>query len=361
MKEIMKFKFDQLLEINNIKLTKKYIESMTFEQRENLIEPILQILKENGFPYPDDESLLKKEYERVIKFTHDNSLECYNNSSIGTYITKYFCGELFYKVTEPGKRNMVEFWADESVMRKIIYNRLGLEWFKVTVKNGVEIPAVNEAFNLTPKMFLQGLRSSRTVAQVSNFKADIAKAIYEKYSNDGDVVFDYSIGFGGRLLGAKACNRKYIGVDPLTSKYVQKIVDYFNFKDVKLIDDISENVMLGENTIDFSFSSPPYLTNGKATEEFSRDSNQAYAKGLDYFYNVYWKKTLQNSFLMLKKDKYFALNMFDKETKMVDMTREIFGKEIEVFKLRTIKSHLSGKSKDKNNIEKYEPIYIFKK
>lgn len=343
--------FDELLEINNKKLSKQYIESLSKDERIALIDPIFNLLRSIGWIYPDDKSKITKEYKRLIDFQPDLSKnDIFNNSSLATYISKYFCHK-FYLATTKNKPTMIDNFNNDGLLKKLIKNRLGLDWIDSNEKG----PGVNEAFNLSFKMFIQGQRSMRMVSQISIFKPDVAKYLCMKYSNDGDTIFDYSAGFGARMLGAASCNRKYIGVDPWTIDELENMKNYLNLKDVSLIKNGSENVKLEENSIDFSYSSPPYYDQ----EVYSNESSQAYSQGEDHFYNVYWRKTLENIKFMLKPNKFFGLNVVN-FPKMVDIAKEYFGEPVEEIKLRTVRSHLTKGKANKLAPEKYEPVYIFK-
>src|SRR5690606_4296304 len=209
-----------------------------------------------------------------------------------------------------------------------------------------------EAFNFTIKQIITGPRSMRLAPATSMFKPEVAKFLYEKYSNPGDLVHDYSAGFGGRLLGAMSCNRKYIATDPLTTSCLKDMVDFYNFKNVELINSGSENYKIKENSVDMSFSSPPYFDQ----EVYSSDLSQAYNNGEDYFYNIYWKNTLNNIKLGLKTGKWFGLNITDKYEKVIKMATDCFGEPKEIIKLKTVRSHLA---KSAGNV-KYEPVFMYK-
>jgi tRNA G10 N-methylase Trm11 len=332
--------FDDPIIINGNKLNRNYIESLNKEQREALIEPIFHYFRNQGFIYPDNVKKLDKEYKRLIEWEIDiNNKELYNNSSVGTYICKYFC-KSFYKATERGQKNMIEIFNDDEKLKKIIENRLGLNWYKDDDR---------EAFTISFRQIIQGMRSTRSISMITMFKPEIAKYMYLKYSNPGDFVYDFSAGFGGRMLGAAACDRNYIGVDPLTIPELIEMRDYFNIH-CSLIDGVSEEFCLEKNSIDFAFSSPPY----NDQEYYDDGERQAYNKGDDYFYNTYWRKTLDNIKFMLKPGKIFALNVKN-YPKMVDMTKEKFELVDEIY-LRTIRSHLNKTA----GTEKMESIYIFR-
>ena len=351
---IMSSNYKTIIEINGNKMCKEYIASLNREQREVLVVPMFNYFRGIGFQYPDLEiEKFHEEYKKLCNYYFDISKnDIYNNSSLATCICQYFCRYPLYNSTErKGKKlnkTLLENFNDDKTLMNICRNRLGLGWYD-------EEP--NSTFNITPKMVMyQGQRSMRLIPQTSFFKPGVAKAIYLKYSQEGDVIFDYSAGFGARALGALSCGRKYIGVDPLTSN---EVIDMLKFLDIeedryKLIKGGSEDYIGGENSIDFTFSSPPYYDQ----EYYSSDSSQAYNRGEDYFYNVYWLKTLKNCKFMLKKDKLFALNILAKYDKMVEMAKAEFGDIVDTFYLRTVRSHLNKTGKE--DAQKFEPVYVFR-
>lgn len=346
---MVQLKFDQVLEINGNKLTSKYIESLNKEQRIALIDPIFNLLRETKFLYPnDDDKTLKRSYQRLVEDKIDLNVDSvFNNSSLCTNVCKYFCHS-FYTTAERGSPNLIEIFDDDKKLKRLIANRMGLDWLEADGKG----PGVNEAFNLSFKMMIQGMRSMRMINATSMFKPNIAKFICEKYSNPGDLVGDYSCGFGGRLLGTMAAGRRYIGTDPMTTDELEVMASFFEFKDYKLIKSGSEEYRGEENSFDLYWSSPPYYDQ----EYYSSDISQAYNKDEDYFYNKYWRGTLENVKFMLKPGKWFGLNITEKYTRMILMAKEIFGDPVEIVKLRTVRSHLTKTS----GIEKFEPLFMFK-
>lgn len=355
-------KFSEIIKIGDQAITKKYIESLSFEEREALIEPIFNIFRQTEFLYPDDIKEINSDYQRLVDYNPDTSVNSiYGNSSMATSICKYFCHE-YFSTTEKNKKTMIEIFNDDKLLKKTIRNRLGMDWLKDSYnKKGVLVPGVNEAFNISFKMLIQGFRSQRLISQVSMFKPEIAKLITMKYSNPGDTVLDPSCGFGARLLGCMTSNRKYIGTDPLTTESLENMANYFKFdKDnYKLIKSGSEFYKGEENSVDFAYTSLPYYNQ----EVYDFDETQAYNKGEDYFYNTYWRNTVKNVKHMLKPGKLFGVNITDKYPKIVSIAKEYFGEPVEVFKLRLVRSHLTKKKLHEAEgleAEKYEPIYIFK-
>ncbi len=347
-----KLKFDDLIELNGVKLSKKYIESLTKKQRLDLVDPIFNIMRQQDFIYMDDEEAIKKSWKKLKDYNPDlTDFNLFNNSSLGTDICKYFC-HTFYNASEVGKPTMIENFKDDKKLKRMIENRLGLDWLDEDERG----KGVNEAFNLSFKMIaFQAQRSMRLVNATSMFKPTIAKYMCLKYSQPGDTVGDYSCGFGGRLLGAMSSGRKYIGTDPMTVPELKKMAEYFNFKDYTLIHQGSEFFRGDENSVDMYYSSPPYFNQ----EKYEDNLRQAYSKGNDYFYNEYWPKTMENVKYMLKPGKWFGLNVKN-QPKMVETAKQYFGEIVEQIGLRTIKNHLVKHHSKNNEIEKYEYVYMFK-
>jgi hypothetical protein len=335
--------YDKIVSINGQPITAKYVKTLDYESRENLIEPLFQYFRSQGWLYPDNISKIHNSWKKLCNFKPNlSSNELFNNSSLATDICKYFCHK-FYEATEKNELNMIQLFNDDDKLKKLIKNRLGFDWWDKENND--------ETFNISFRMLIQGMRSSRLVPSISMFKPDIAKYMYMKYSDENDIVYDYSAGWGGRMLGAASCNREYIGTDPWTTDELKIMSESLGLKKIKLIKAGSETVNLEENSIDFSFSSPPYFDQ----EYYSNDLTQAYNNGENYFYDIYWSKTLDNVKKALKPNKWFGLNVKN-YPKMLEMAIDRFGEIKEEVKLKTIRSHLNKSA----GTEKYELIYMFR-
>jgi len=347
-------KYDQVLELNGVKLTSKYIESLNKQERLDLIDPIFDIVRKVGWLYPDEENKIKKSWGKVKEYQPDlNADDQFNNSSLGTDICKFYCHS-FFDATEPGAPTMKDNFNDDKILKKMIWNRLGLAWLDADSKG----EGVNEAFNLSFKMIaIQAQRSMRLINQTSIFKPSIAKFMALKYSMPGDVIGDYSCGFGARLMGAVSCGRQYIGTDPMTCPELEIMAAKLGMTGYKLIQSGSEDYRGDENSIDLYYSSPPYMMDSDIIKEsYTNDVSQAYNKGKEYFYNTYWDRTLDNVKYMLKPGKWFGLNLTEDCSEMIRMANDKFGKPIEIVKLKTIRSHLSKTA----GTEKFEPVFMYK-
>jgi hypothetical protein len=120
--------------------------------------------------------------------------------------------------------------------------------------------------------------------RVSTFRPTAAAAIYrELLPAKGGATWDFSGGFGGRLLGALACRRvkRYIATEPasLTMEGLQEMVSELvplsgRRMSVELHQVGSEDFIPDKNSLDAVWSSGPYWD----TEEYSNEPTQSYIK-----------------------------------------------------------------------------------
>jgi len=213
-----------------------------------------------------------------------------------------------------------------------------------------------------------------TGENIQNFKPQNARAIVEElcpvmWGN----VYDYSSGYGGRLLGIGSSNMKYnyIGIDPNTETV--KYLNYFNdcieeAVGVKgtIIQNVSEEYQ--PTDIDLAFSSPPYFN----LEKYSDEDTQCMVRyrTLDEWFSGYAEPTIENIYNSLNQDGIFATNIADyktygkKEYKVVDDWITL-SERIGFRHVGTIKMMLNTRPGVGNNKlagrEKFEGVYVFRK
>lgn len=208
----------------------------------------------------------------------------------------------------------------------------------------------------------------------TNFKTINAKALYQHFCKEGDVVLDYSAGFGGRMLASMSLGLEYIGIDPSTDtcnnlfKLGESIrsVNNANFSIYEMgsEEEFPETLI---NSVDFAFSSPPYFN----LEVYTDDDTQCYNKfnNLDDWFEGYVRPTIRNIYLSLKNGKHYAVNIADFKSGGKDINfvsewiriseEEGFVYEKQIFmKLQARR----GVGHDvKNTKTKQEGIFVFKK
>lgn len=320
----------------------------TEEEKVKCIDDIAKYYDIVGFPYakpPTGEgfvNLINKltEIDTTRYLTGKRVLS--NVSSLGTSIAYSYFPNIF-AVETTSKDNAYNRYKDSEKFRKVI------RWI---LENETEF---NESI----------LRNElRRFCSVTNFKPLVAKYLCDRYCPENGVVFDYSAGWSGRLIGCCASSKvlKYIGTDvskqtffglrrvvrALESIPINKKLEIYNFPS-----EDSENYISLEK-FDVCLSSPPYFD----MEKYSNDPEQSYRRYPEY---DLWKEkfltgVVSNCYKKLNAGGFFIINVADiKGHKLVQDTYDICSRYFEY--VETIVMRIPNV----HELKKFEPIMVFKK
>lgn len=207
-----------------------------------------------------------------------------------------------------------------------------------------------------------------------NYAPMRAKAIYEYAAKPGAVVYDYSCGFGGRMLGCLASRNKYyyIGCEPNTDTFEhlnelgQAIEAATKRKDTyKIYNQCSEDLQLEPASIDFAFSCPPFF----AFERYCDEETQCYNRYKDYndWLEYYVRPTIKNIYAALKDDCYMATDILDFQWRnevyhlVADWKRIAAEEGFVLDKAIPVLSRSNARKNGNVNPDKLEQVYFFKK
>lgn len=203
-----------------------------------------------------------------------------------------------------------------------------------------------------------------------NFRPTAAKAIYERFSSPGDRVLDFSAGYGGRLLGAVAADRSYVGIDPAwrNIRGMRQMICKLRRLNVTRAEPTifygcAEEIMPGLTSSSFRliFSSPPYFSK----ERYAQNGKQSYLK-----YPTYeeWKlrflrPILAESHRLLEANGFLLLNLADVfglpiTRDALDMAKPMFAMERKC-SLRL--GSLPYTRSEPRSAFKLEPVFVLRK
>ncbi len=171
--------------------------------------------------------------------------------------------------------------------------------------------------------------SSSMVGKVSNFNPVIARKIYERYIPfDDAIIFDYSCGFGSRMLGALSSKYKYnyVGVEPYDELY-QRLLIFMDWIASTLCNESSATIYnLGSEIfipnliekVDLSFSSPPYFN----YETYTECETQSYIRYPEYdeWLENFVVETVKNIYMYTKEGGLHLVNLED--TKRIKLIQD---------------------------------------
>jgi hypothetical protein len=273
---------------------------------------VIEQIKDRGFPYyPEDSKWRNHKFDGLLSFDRTNLVDRKNKvigqSAHGLNLAwsymKHSWGIKCGKMKTP-----MEIWDDEEHLEKGINKIL----------NGVFFTQ-KPLHKITDSDLRSMLRRYTGTQMVSNFRPTAAAAMYDIFvdkdsiieGTEAGTVWDPSMGYGGRLLGAIAAGVNYIGTDPCIPTYrgLEQIRDTYGHKDKKyeLLRQGSETYIPEDESLDFVFTSPPYF----GWEAYGDEPEQSSIKfdTSEIWKEKFLKQTIANAHKGLKKNKYLALNV----------------------------------------------------
>ena len=349
--------YEDMIEQLNI-VSQAEFNSMTADQQDEVVQKIIDIIRTRDiFPvYYFSHKGILKEIQKVIakndvKFK-DNILQ--TQSSQGLLVLDYLFPNLHF--VEAGN-------STDNCMYKRFYDD-----YKLGKCLKRHIKAYGKFTNMRTPFFMYGRFFWNTA---TNFAPMRAKAIYEQFCPKGGVVYDYSCGFGGRMLGCLSSknNYTYIGCEPCNDTYHNLlqlggyIEEVTKRKNSFIIhQECSEDLKLEPESVDFAFSCPPFY----GLERYSEEETQSVVRHPKYedWLENYVRPTIQNCRDALKTGSYYGVDITDinwknkKYSLVVDWCR-IAEEEGLVYVNKY--SIVSRARKDDAEDSNTEHIYIFQK
>ena len=342
---------------------------------ENLINEVHDYWKEKGFPkYPTDRKWRDNVFQQLVSFKRELIVDRQRNIigqsphglSLAWSYMEHAWGIKCGKMKTP-----MEIWEDEKHLKKGIEKILTGTFFQQ--KN---------YHNITESDMRSMLRRYSGTQMVSNFRPTAAAALYDIFvekdspleGTESGLVWDPSMGYGGRLLGAISAGVNYIGTDPciLTYEGLLKIKEQYGHSDkmYKLLRQGSETYVPKPDTLDFVFTSPPYF----GWEQYGDEEEQSFIAypEEELWKDKFLKKTFQNAYIGLKSGKYMAINVantkqyktFEEDTVQLALDVGFDQADTWWLSLSTQKKDVHEKRIETKNFpsgRKYEPTFIFKK
>lgn len=260
-------------------------------------------------PLTDEEcEQLRKDYyqhptmEALRKNIRDIHLGKVNVSKI----TNYYFKDLMAKVKLHHSKWSIEELFECNDLIRYVHGKT-LENKKVFPDTYTEIQKIERAISLSGK---------GSASKPTNFPMKAIDNILEKY-NVNNVYYDFSCGWGVRLLSSLKHGIKYLGTDPnylLVERLEDMKILYEEVNKVKIPSDIRAQgseifIPEWENTVGVAFSSPPYF----GLEDYKIGEGQSYKEGTTYeeWKENYYIKTIQNIHKYLVENGYLLINISD--------------------------------------------------
>lgn len=271
-------------------------------ERAEIVEQAFHYWRTHGFPYyrltPKEASqefsrLREKDWRAVFTASGLHS------TNVGVRLANAFQPTI-WKVRVHRFRSPMDVFRNDHLLRKAIERSLTI-W--------------PDRFGANAACLRGILKTFPDTASVSNYKPMVAKAVMAKYSEAGPIV-DFSAGYGGRLLGALALNKSYIGIEPnkaqiagclRLTKALSRL--HFSLPGIQLLNGVAEDELshLPNNFADLVFSSPPYFD----WEHYSESNNQSFKRfpGFEQWRSSFLELVIAESYRILSKNGHLVLNV----------------------------------------------------
>ena len=261
-------------------------------------------------------------------------------------ITDYFFRDIMYSVRRYDKKwSINEFMSDNNLVRVAV----------AMIRNKPDFYVHN---NLSDNFYTHfSIGGFSGTAKISNYPIKSVKQVLKKYNTNNNY-YDYSCGWGSRMMGSLAMGVNYFGTDPnqeLTEKLRELYKEFNHFTDTSVdIRTQGSEIFIPEfkGKMGLAFSSPPYFN----LEEYSTKIIDTYQEWLD----TYWTETVKNIYEYLTPNGYFLLNIksFEKIDLEKDMSNIVLSNGFEFIKFETLEMSTRQNGYNDENTEK---IFVFKK
>ena len=251
----------------------------------------------------DCETIKNEFYKKPeLKLVNTQFNKLYKGGKRINFIVDYYLKEVMSKARlSTSKWSIKEFFECNDLIR-FAYGKIKncSNFYKDTDS---DIKNIKTVLRLSP---------SGTAAKVSNFPYQTMLDIFNKY-NVNNNYYDFSCGWGVRLLSSLANDINYFGTDPNyeLTECLEKMSDDFILStkskskvDIKSIGS-EEYIKEWDNKIGLAFSSPPYFD----LEHYNIGKQSINNCSYKQWINGYWTDTVSNIDKYLIKGGYFLLNM----------------------------------------------------
>lgn len=271
-------KFVKIIENDFNKGIEELVKALGFDY-DKYIEDLFNWCRSIEFPYPTyKDTTLKTSFNQLLSYKPENNL----NIKVGNKIIKHFHRSIYHCYTY-NKPSAYEAWNNDNLLRKCIKNRFIYKDY------------------IDPSRVLAGFTINKIAPIPKMFSPFISKYLINKYLNEFETIFDPFSGYSGRMLGAIANNKNYIGQDinKETINESNQIIEYFNLQNKASIKE-QDIIKDSYKNYDCLFTCPPY--NLKENWNNKNQLNLSCDKWIDICLSTYnCKKYL---FVVDKTEKY---------------------------------------------------------
>jgi len=242
-----------------------------------------------GKVYSITDKEVEEDFNRLVQIGCEHHSKM---SMVGNKVVNKYTAIERLNTTGTHKITFYDFWKNKSAFKKVSFVKKLVTFYKNNQKNVRESMVLFRIFNLY-------------YTAISIFKPLIAMDVYCRYKPK--CILDFTMGWGGRLVGACALNvTKYIGIDyntNLETPYhkLSSFLKKHSTTDIQLFFQDALTVDYSKMNYDLVLTSPPYYN----IETYGKNKQISKEQWNNDFYIPIFEKT----FKYLKKGGHYCLNI----------------------------------------------------
>jgi hypothetical protein len=273
------------------------------DERTKCVEKAFRFWRTEGFPhYRLSKRDVQLQFARVLSLDWQRifSRGDLRSSNTGLKLANAY-QPLMWRVRVSRYMSPMDVFTNDELLRKAIIRSLTI-W--------------PSRFGANASSLRRILKSFSSTASVSNYRPAVAKAVISRYSRPKSIVVDFSAGYGGRLLGALALERHYIGIEVNKNQIrgyrrMRRAIRAAGFKlpESQFLRGRAETTLrkIPSRTADLVYSSPPFFN----WERYSTSREQSYKRygSYDRWRSAFLMPVMAESLRILSKRGYLVLNV----------------------------------------------------
>ena len=324
-------------------------------RRRQYLRDAYEYWRKTGFPYGN---LKKKEVESLFRSV-SNSPELdisdghvLNTSTVGLRLANSYHPQMWHARSHGHLRCPYDYFQDDDHLRTML-ERAPRFWPKKRCWSP-------QAIRNLVRIYAGG--------RVSNFRPVVARNIINRFSRDGDIVLDFSAGYGGRLLGCLTLDRLYIGIDPAQKqvsglKIMYKDLHKYSSSKAEIMMGCAEDILpsMDRDSVDIVFSSPPFFNLEIYSDEPTQSSNRY--KEYEAWRSCFLEVVIAQARRVLRRKGFFAINVptrcrYPIESDTLGFASDLFSYHCTI----NMKMNARPLQRAQNGCAyRTEPIYVFQK
>jgi hypothetical protein len=339
-----------------LQLTSAYWTGLSSRAQERWVDRAAQYWRERGFPhFKLSRVQILNEFSRLCRvdpqfvLRRDELRACTTGLSLANYFQPHM-----WRVPANRYRSPWGAFMDDEALRICIRRTLFY---------------CRDRLPLGPNSLRRSLQTLTNTSSVWNFKPAVARALYQMFSRDGDLVVDFCAGFGGRLLAALSLNRHYLGIEPSRQTLrglvrMQRTLVKMGLAHgtATLWQGTAEDLLLGvpQRSASLVFTSPPYFD----TERYGWDVRQSFRRYPTYerWRDGFLRTVIAESSRILVRKGKLVLNVADRGIYPIAQDACAFAsrdlKHVEGYKMRM---PVRPYQRRNGNVYRYEPVLVFER